>query len=96
MYQLDCSCNGTYISESKKIALTWCIEHQQDSIKSNWESSGAIEHTKECHGQLNWIQPRTIPVMSNIYKKKVREALEISKLNTLKALKQLVWTLLLR
>ena len=24
-----------------------CIEHQQDSMKGNWESSGATEHTKE-------------------------------------------------
>ena len=31
VYQLDCSCNGKYIGESKKRVLTRCIEHQQDS-----------------------------------------------------------------
>ena len=51
VYQLDCSCNGTYIGESKKKLLTSCTQHQQDSIKGNWESSGATEHTKECHRQ---------------------------------------------
>ena len=50
VYQLDCSCNGRYIGESKKKVLTRCIEHQQDSIKGNCESSSATEHTKECHG----------------------------------------------
>ena len=63
--------------------MTRCIEHQQDSIKGNWESSGTAEHTKECHGQFNWIHPSTITVMSNMYKGKVREALEIKRLKTL-------------
>ena len=80
---MDCSWNGRYIGESKKEVLTRCIEHQQDSIKGNWESFGATEHTKECHGQFNWIHPRTIVVMSNMYKRKVREALEINRLKTL-------------
>ena len=83
MYQLDYSCNGRYIGESKKKVLKRCIEHQQDSIKANWKSSGATEHTKECYGQFNWIHPRTIAVMSNMYKRKVCEALEINRLKTL-------------
>ena len=81
--QLDCSYNGRYIRESKKKVLKRCIEHQQDSIKANWESSGATEHTKECYGQFSWIHPRTIAVMSNMYKRKVCEALEINRLKTL-------------
>ena len=83
VYQLDCSCNGRYIVESKKKVLRCCIEHQQDSIKGNWESSGAIEHTKECHGQFNWIHWRTITLMSNMYKRKVREVIEINRLKAL-------------
>ena len=69
------------------------MEHQQDSIKGNWESSGTIEHTKECHGQFNWIHSRTITLISNMYKGKLREDLEISRLKTLKPLKQPVWRL---
>ena len=83
VYQLDCSCNGRYVVESKKKVSRRCIEHQQDSIKSNWESSGTTEHTKECHGQFNWIHWRTITLMSNMYKRKVREVLEINRLKTL-------------
>ena len=71
VYQLDSSCIGRYIGDSKKKALTSCIEHQQDSIKDNWESSGATKHTKECHGQFSWIYPRKIVIMPNMYKKGV-------------------------
>ena len=52
-------------------------------MKSNWKSSGATEHTKECHGQFNWIHQRTIAAMSNMYKRKLHEALEINRLKTL-------------
>ena len=83
VYQLDCSCNGRYIGESKKKVLTRCIEHQQDSMKGNWELSGATEHTEECHGQFNWIHPKTIALMSNMYKRKVRAAIEINRLKIL-------------
>ena len=65
VYQLDCSRNGRYIGESKKKVLTLCIEHQQDNIKGDWESSDATKHTKECHGQFNWIHPRTMAVTSS-------------------------------
>ena len=53
VYQLNCSCGSLYIGETKKKILTRSIEHQTDSIKGKWESSGATEHTKTCHGQFN-------------------------------------------
>ena len=62
--------------------MTLCIEHQQDRIKGNWESAGTTENTKEYHGQFNWIHPRTIAIMPNMYKRKVCEALEINRLKT--------------
>ena len=34
--------------------------HQQESIKGNWTSSGATEHTKECHGCFDWLHPKTM------------------------------------
>ena len=39
----------------------------------------SLVESGECHGQLNWIHPRTITVMSNMYKRKVLEALEIKR-----------------
>ena len=67
--------HGRYIGKSKKKCIDTWIEHQQDSIKGNCESSGATEHTKECHWQFNWIHPRAIVVMPSLYKRKVRETL---------------------
>ena len=47
------------------------------------ESLGATKHNKECPGQCNWIHPRTIAVILNMYKRKVREAVEINRLKIL-------------
>ena len=51
VYTLNCNCNAEYIGETKK-KITRRIEHQQDSIKEKWESSGATEQFLECHGQF--------------------------------------------
>ena len=77
--------NFSYLLQALSV-LTRCIKRQQDIIKGNWDSSEATEHTKECHGQFSWVYPRTITVMSNIYKRKVRETHEINRLKTFKAL----------
>ena len=60
VYALNCSCNAEYIGETKKKVLTRTIEHQQDSIKGKWESLGAMEHCLKCHGQFNWLHPKTL------------------------------------
>ena len=83
VYQLDGSCNGRYLGESKKKVLIRYTEHQQGSIKGTWESSVATEHTKERLGQFNWIYARKITVKPSMYKRKVREALEIDRLKIL-------------
>ena len=83
VYQLDCSCNGKYNSESKKRVLTWCIEHQQDSMCGKWESFVATEHTKECHGQFNWLHPNRVCISPYRYERKIHDALQINKLKTI-------------
>ena len=44
---------GNILPSQKKRVLTRCIEHQQDSMSGKWESPGATENTKECHGQFD-------------------------------------------
>ena len=66
---------GRNIDRSKKKVLTRCNEHQQDTIKGNWDALGATDHTKEYHGQIKWINLRTITVVLNMNKRKVRETL---------------------
>ena len=68
---------------SKKRVLTRCIEHQQDSMSGKWESSGATEHTKECHGQFECLHPKTVYISPYIYERKIREVLEINKLKAI-------------
>ena len=59
VYQLDCTCNALYIGKAKKKVITRTRKQQQDSFNGKWESSGATEHCLECHGQFNWINPKT-------------------------------------
>ena len=77
VYTLSCSCNAEYIGETKKKVITRTIEHQQDSMKGKWESSGATEHCLECHGQFNWLHPKTLSREARYKSRKIRESLEI-------------------
>ena len=47
------------------------------------ESSGATEHTKECHGQFDWLHPKTLRISPYMYERKIHEALERNKLRTI-------------
>ena len=60
VYELKCSCGSVYNGETKKKIISRSIEHQQESIKGNWSSSGATEHTKERHGHFDWLHPKTL------------------------------------
>ena len=71
VYTLNCSCNAEYIGETKKKVITRTIEHQQDSIKGKWESSGATEHCLKCHGQFIWLHPKTLSTEQDIKAEKL-------------------------
>ena len=63
--------------KTKKKIISRSIEHHQESIKGNWRSSGAIKHTKECHGYFDWLHPENLSMKNRYYDRKVRESLEI-------------------
>ena len=69
MYELKCSCGSVYNGET--------AEHQQESIKGNWSSSGPTEHTKECHDHFDWLHTNILSMKNRYYESKVRESLEI-------------------
>ena len=52
-------------------------------MSGKWESYGATEHTKECHGQFDWLHPETVRISPYMYERKIREVLEINKLKTI-------------
>ena len=62
--------------ETKKKIISRSIEHQQESIRGNWSSSGATEQTRECHGHFDWLHPETLSIKNRYYHRKVRESLE--------------------
>ena len=70
------------LAKPKKKFITRTIEHQQDSFNGKWESSDATEHCLECHGQFNWINPKTLPTEQQYHRRKTRELLEIKKAKT--------------
>ena len=79
VYELQCSCQLRYLGETKKKILSRVIEHQQHSLKRIWESSGATEHTLECHGNFKWFYSKTIARETNCRQIKIRETLETIK-----------------
>ena len=79
VYALNCSCNAEYIAETKKKVIIRTTEHQQDSIKGKWESSGATEHCLKCHGEFNWLQLKTLSREARYKNRKIRESLEIKR-----------------
>ena len=75
VYALNCSCNAVYIGETREKVMTRTTEHQQNSIKGKWESSGAAERCLKCHGQLNWLHPKTLSREARHKSRKIRESL---------------------
>ena len=89
VYQLDSTCNALYIGEIKKKVITRTVEHQQDSFNRKWESSDVTKHCLECHGQFNWINPKTLSTKQQYHTRKIRESFEIKKAKTNKRRKVL-------
>ena len=77
MNELKCSCESGYNGETKKKIISRSIGHQQESIKGSWSYSGATEHTNECHGHFDGLNPKTLSMKNRYYDRKVRESLEI-------------------
>ena len=73
---------GNTLEKQKKLVLTRSIKHQEDSMTGKWEALGATEHSKNCHGQFNWLHPKTLAKLSNIHERKIRKSLEINNLET--------------
>ena len=61
VYKLKCSCVSVYNNESKKKIISRSIEHQQESIKGNWSSSGATEHKRMWRSFRLFTAPKLSP-----------------------------------
>ena len=81
VYKIDCNCGQFYVGETKKRVKTRVNEHKKAAEKSNWKFSGLSEHCKECTAGVRWSEASTICQENEWWHRKVREGLEISKLN---------------
>ena len=52
-------------------------------MSGKWESRWATEHTKECHGQFDWLHPKTVCISPYMYETKICKALEINNRKTI-------------
>ena len=52
-------------------------------MSGKWESSGPTKHTKEFHGQFDWLHPKAVRILAYMYEKKIHEVLKINKLKTI-------------
>ena len=51
-------------------------------MKGKWEALGATEHSKDFHGQFNWLHPKALAKLPNMPERKIRESLKINNLET--------------
>ena len=69
-----------YVGESKKRVVTRIEEHRKDIFNGKWTNSGAAEHAKTCDQKFKWDEACTVAVEEDYTRRKIREALEITKL----------------
>ena len=62
---------------NKEKVMSRTNQHQQDSIKGKWKSSGATVHCLKSHEQFNWLYPKILSRETRYKSRKIRESLEI-------------------
>ena len=77
VYKLNCSCKKANVGETGCKVSTRTQQHQQSVYDGNWEKSGVSEHTKTCHGIIDWSKAETLKVETITFERKIREAIDI-------------------
>ena len=80
IYKIPCSCGiQPYRGETKKRISTRMNEHKLNVEKQEWGKSGIAQHSKDCHGSIEFENAETVTIIYNKFDRKVRESLEIQK-----------------
>ena len=80
VYAIPCSCGNTaYRGETKKKISTRANEHKKHVEKNENKKSGVAQHAKDCTGQIQFENVKTVAVIKNKFNRKVREGIEIQK-----------------
>ena len=81
VYFIPTGCNKGYTGETKKQILTRNKEHEK-AIFKNDQGDAVAEHQDKCGCNIDLSKVKTIAVEPQWYRRKVREALEIRRLET--------------
>ena len=80
IYQIPCSCGiPPYRGQTKKKISTRLGEHERNVERTEHDKSAVALHSKDCDGEINFEEARTVTVIHNNFYRKVRESLEIQK-----------------
>ena len=80
VYEIPCTCGvPAYRGETKKRISTRIEGHKNNVQKDEIEKSAVAIHNKHCTGNIAFENAKTVAVVSNNFKRKVREALEVQK-----------------
>ena len=82
VYFISTGCGKGYTGETKKQIKTRTIEHEKAVFKGDINGDATAEHSTACNCEINWEHTKTLAVEPVWFKRKVREALEIRRLET--------------
>ena len=82
VYRIPCQCGKVYIGETGRDLTTRINEHKAHGRKGELEKSSIIKHSHTEDHQINWSQAELITSIERWYPRRIREAMEIIKHNT--------------
>ena len=82
VYRIPCQCGKVYIGETGRDLPTRLNEHKAHGRKGEFDKSSIIKHSHTEDHQINWSQAELITSIERWYPRRIREAMEIIKHNT--------------
>ena len=82
VYKIPCNCGKVYIGETGRSISTRLKEHKACYRQSQWEKSAIVKHAQQENHVIDWENSQLIHRTPNWYNRRVREAIEIFKHNT--------------
>ena len=82
VYRIPCQCGKVYIGETGRDLPTRLNEHRAHGRKGEIDKSSIIKHSHTEDHQINWSQAKLITSIKHWYPRRIREAIEIIKHNT--------------
>ena len=82
VYFIPTGCQSGYTGETKKKVATRNTEHAKSIFHGDREKDAIAEHKESCNCEIDWEKTKTLSVEPIWFRRKVRESLEIRRLNS--------------